>query len=260
LRAEECAAEIYNRLVVSMSSICLYFDLGIVPYDEALAIQRRLVELRRSNSCQDILLLLEHPPVLTIGRSGGEDQILVPRSELERQGVPIVHTNRGGSITYHGPGQLVGYPILDLENLHKDAHWYLRCLEMVLIDTLKKFGIEAVRIPGRTGVWVNGEKIASIGVAIRHWITMHGFALNINPDLEHLRWINPCGLSDAVMTSLARLCKSQGRELLPPEVVKRSVVRELVLQFGTRFNREMVAAKWEEFRQRVLLDRDRDIQ
>ncbi|NCO33694.1 MAG: lipoyl(octanoyl) transferase [Armatimonadetes bacterium CG2_30_59_28] len=225
---------------------CVVLNLGTKEYLEALDIQRRLVELRRAGECDDLLLLLEHPPVITIGRSGGLDHILISYDDLARQGVQIVETNRGGNITYHGPGQLVGYPILSLENLRKDAHWYLRSLESVLMETVKRFGIPGERTKGRTGVWVNGEKIASIGVAIRHWVTMHGFALNIAPDLRHFDWINPCGYDDAVMTSFAKLRSAEEAELPQYEDVKANVVREVIQQFGAQFDRRMVEGKWGE--------------
>lgn len=237
---------------------CVVFEVGTIGYTEALELQNRLVELCRRETIGDVLLLLEHPPVLTIGRDGGHEHIKVQIEELRKQGVEILATNRGGNVTYHGPGQLVGYPILNLHNMKTDAHWYLRSLENVLIETLSKLDIEAGRISGKTGVWVGGEKIASIGVAIRHWITYHGFALNVAPDLSHFEWINPCGYPDAVMTSIQKLkpdfvfTRASNAELFPYASVKQHVVTALAEVFGLQFSREMVPGDWESFRVEVL--------
>ncbi len=236
---------------------CVVFEAGTIGYTEALELQN-LVELRRRDETSDILLMLEHPPVLTIGRDGGHEHIKVQSDKLREQGVEVHTTNRGGNVTYHGPGQLVGYPILNLHNMKTDAHWYLRTLESVLIGTLGKFDIEAGRVAGKTGVWVGGEKIASIGVAIRHWITHHGFALNIAPDLSHFEWINPCGYPDAVMTSIQKLkpdfvfTRASNAKLFAYSVVKQRVIAALTEECGMQFNREMVTGDWESFRVEVL--------
>ncbi|MBC7342939.1 MAG: lipoyl(octanoyl) transferase LipB [Clostridia bacterium] len=182
--------------------------LGRIGYLEAMAYQEKLVALRRQGEIPDTLLLLEHPPVFTIGRGGGWDNIRCGKDILAREGIQIYETSRGGNITYHGPGQLVGYPIIDLSQRGKDLQGYLRSLEEILIRTLqpylKPLGLEAQRLPGYTGVWVGNEKIAAIGVAVKGWVTMHGFALNVNTNLEHFKLINPCGL-DRPVTSLASL-------------------------------------------------------
>jgi len=150
-------------------------------------------------------MLLEHPPVFTIGRRGGSDHLLVSKEVLSQEGIALFETSRGGDITYHGPGQLVGYPILDLRRHGQDLHGYLRRLEEVLILTLGEYGIAAGRLPGYTGVWVGDEKVAAIGVAVKRWVTMHGFALNINPQMRHFSMIVPCGIRDHGVTSLSRL-------------------------------------------------------
>ncbi len=186
-------------------SRCELVRLGLIEYQKAWEMQRELVAARRDGRTSDKLLLLEHPPVYTVGRRGRLDNLLAPPEELERRGARLYFIERGGDVTFHGPGQLVGYPILDLKNLRCDVTLYLRRLEEVLIRTLDDFSIDAGRIPGRTGVWVEGEKIASIGIALRRWVTMHGFALNVNTDLSYFDLIVPCGLSGVKMTSMGKL-------------------------------------------------------
>ncbi len=176
---------------------------GVVPYAEALAWQRALAQARLEDRLpQDVLLLLEHPPVLTLGRTARETHLL--RSE----GIDVFAVERGGDVTYHGPGQLVGYPILDLAGYRKDLHWYLRTLEQALIDALAELGVAGARNPGHTGVWVRREggvrKIASIGVHVKQWVTWHGFALNVTTDLAQFDRIVACGIPEVVMTSVER--------------------------------------------------------
>jgi lipoate-protein ligase B len=174
---------------------------GRVPYEAAAAWQESLVERRLAGAGPDVLLLLEHPPVYTLGR--GAD----PRFVGAGAGgsIPVVRTGRGGQVTYHGPGQLVGYPIVDLGDHRRDVHWYVRSLEQVLIDALAALGIATDRVEGLPGVWVDGRrKIASIGVAIRRWVTWHGFALNVSADLDGFAPITPCGIVGVEMTSVAR--------------------------------------------------------
>lgn len=174
---------------------------GRVPYGEALDWQRRLAEERIAGRLpHDLLLLLEHPPVVTLGRNSHPAHLLQPA------GVDVFEVERGGDVTFHGPGQLVGYPILDLRGPpHKqDLHWYLRTLEQALIDALAVLGISATRNPGYTGVWTEGRKIASIGVHVKQWVTWHGFALNVTTDLGHFERIVPCGIPGVVMTSIDR--------------------------------------------------------
>lgn len=189
--------------------------LGRVTFSDALALQEEIVARKAADStAPDELLLLEHEPVYTIGRT--PDQ-----SSLRDAGAlphPVVQTNRGGQATYHGPGQLVGYPILDLRVRGQDLHRYLRGLEDVLIALLGDYGIEAERSPGQTGVWVGRKKIASIGVGVRRWVSMHGFALNVSGDLAPFTVITPCGIAGVEMTSVSRQC---GREVDVREVAGR---------------------------------------
>jgi lipoyl(octanoyl) transferase len=180
--------------------------LGVVPYDEALNLQQRLVEDRRAGRSVDVLLMLEHPPVITLGvRSGGRTHVLASPSELEARGVQLVETGRGGDVTFHGPGQLVAYPILDLRPDRCDVHRYVRDLEEVMIATAAAFGVRASRLAGLTGVWVGEEKLGAIGVRISRWITSHGVAFNVTTDLEGFRLIVPCGLALRGVTSLQAL-------------------------------------------------------
>jgi len=181
--------------------------LGVVPYADALEIQRALVEDRRAHRVGDLLLFVEHPHVLTLGvrGDGGRSHILAPPEMLHARGIEIYETGRGGDITYHGPGQLVGYPIVDLKPDRCDVHRYVRDLEDVLIRTAADYGINARRIDGLTGVWVGDEKLAAIGVRISRWVTSHGFALNVTTDLDNFDLIVPCGIADRGVTSLSRL-------------------------------------------------------
>jgi lipoyl(octanoyl) transferase len=181
--------------------------LGVVSYAEGLEIQKELVEKRKAGEIPDQLLLLEHPPVITLGvktRNNRSNIVATPEA-LKAAGVEVFETGRGGDVTYHGPGQLVGYPILDLRPDRCDVHAYVRDLEEVLIRATAAFGIEAGRQPGLTGVWVGNEKLAAIGVRIARWITSHGFAYNVNTTLSHFDFIIPCGITDKGVTSLQRL-------------------------------------------------------
>ncbi|MSQ47549.1 MAG: lipoyl(octanoyl) transferase [Deltaproteobacteria bacterium] len=175
------------------------FDLGCLEYPRALIVQEDLLHRRREGTGHDALLLVEHPPVFTLGRGAEEKNLLTPRE------VPVHRVSRGGEVTFHGPGQLVGYPLIDLANHGRDVHLYLRGLEAVLIDVLATCGIAARREVGKTGVWVNEKKIASIGVGVRRWVTYHGFALNVTTDLSYFADIVPCGLVGVRMTSMAEL-------------------------------------------------------
>jgi lipoyl(octanoyl) transferase len=181
--------------------------LGVVKYADALALQKQLVEERKADRIPDQLLLLQHPPVITLGVRSREDRSHVRASpeELERDGVELFETGRGGDVTFHGPGQLVGYPIIDLRPDRCDVHQYVRDDEEVLIRTAAAFGVNATRLPGLTGAWVGDEKLAAIGVRIARWITSHGFAFNVTTNLEHFNLIVPCGISDKGVTSLQRL-------------------------------------------------------
>lgn len=211
---------------------CELRELGRIRYADALAMQRNLVERRKQGLCPDQLLLLEHPHVVTLGRNAQTRNLLASEEVLERSGIDLHVTDRGGDVTYHGPGQLVGYPILDLRDWKRDVVGYVRALEQVLIETLATFGLQAGRAVGMTGVWIDGRKIAAIGVHISRWVTSHGFALNVNTDLSYFQYIVPCGLTlpvtsmeqMGVRTTLAevstRLADSFGRvfacEVLEP--------------------------------------------
>lgn len=194
--------------------------LGRMSYQEALALQETLVAQRQKNEIADRLLLLEHEPVYTIGRTPDQSSLRDPA----RLPYPVVQINRGGQATYHGPGQLVGYPILDLRARGQDLHRYLRAIEEILIETCAAFGIAAARREGLTGVWVENRKIASIGVGVRHWISMHGFALNVCGDLAPFSAITPCGIAGVEMTSLAG---EINREAAPGVEETAGIVAEL---------------------------------
>ena len=196
--------------------------LGRVPYSDALALQRSLVDDRRAGRIPDTLLLVEHPHVLTLGvrGDGGRSHILATDAMLASRGIEVHETGRGGDITYHGPGQIVGYPIIDLNPDRRDVHRYVRDLETVLIRTAADYGISAGRVEGLTGVWVDDGKLAAIGVRIARWITSHGFALNVTTDLDHFGLIVPCGITGRGVTSLARVL---GRPLDSAEVENRIV-------------------------------------
>jgi lipoyl(octanoyl) transferase len=172
-------------------------DLGRMRYGDALQVQHQLVEQRKRGEGRDTLFLVEHPHVVTMGRNGKEHNILASREILARTGIEYFETDRGGDVTYHGPGQLVGYPILDLREWKRDVHALFESVEQALIDALRELGIDAGRISrkGYEGVWVNGAKIAAIGIHISRWITSHGFALNIDTDLNYFKYIVPCGLT-----------------------------------------------------------------
>jgi lipoate-protein ligase B len=179
-------------------------ELGPRPYLRVLELQRELRRRRIAGElAADVLLLVEHPPVITLGRGTRQSSLPLSPAELARRGVEVHQVERGGDVTYHGPGQLVGYPILDLRAHRPDLHWYLRRLEEVLILALGRLDIEADRNPGRTGVWTAGRKIASIGVHVKQWVTLHGFALNVTTDLDPFDLIVPCGIPQVIMTSVS---------------------------------------------------------
>lgn len=189
--------------------LCMVYKLGLVEYSEAYHLQRRLLDLRAGGLIEDTLLLLEHPPTITIGTLGKLENILAPQAKLVEKGVTIFFADRGGDVTYHGPGQLVGYPIIDLRERGKDIHRYLRDLEEVMIRTLADFAIKTDRDKTHPGVWVKNEEIAAIGLKVKRWVTMHGFALNVNMDLTPFSLINPCGFCDRQVTSISALTYHQ---------------------------------------------------
>jgi len=199
--------------------------LGVVPYQDALALQRALVEERRADRITDTLLLLQHPPVITLGvrGDGGRSNIVASGRRLAELGIDVAETGRGGDVTYHGPGQVVGYPILNLRPDRCDVHRYVRDIEDVMIRTCADYGVTAARIEGLTGAWVGTAKIGAIGVRISRWITSHGFAFNVDTNLDHFNLIVPCGISDKSVTSLRRLV---GRDLQIGEV-EDSLIRHL---------------------------------
>jgi lipoate-protein ligase B len=210
---------------------CTVHWLGLIEYEKAYEIQTRLLEERLASRIPDALLLLEHKPVITLGKSGKLENILVSREELAKQGVSLVFIDRGGDATYHGPGQLVGYPIMDLRERERDAHIYLRNLEEVLIRTIRDFGIESGRDSTHAGVWVDNQEIAAIGLSLRKWITMHGFALNVNTDLKQFTLINPCGFTNRRATSIS--------ELVGREVSMESIKEKLLGHFAEVFKVEL---------------------
>lgn len=224
--------------------------LGRVPYREGLEIQARLVELRKSEAIGDVLVLLEHPPVLTLGRNsnangGGRENLVLTDEALAARGVEVIETNRGGDITYHGPGQLVGYPIFDLRGpVRGERKWlgpvdFVRRIEEALIRTMADYGVAAQRVPGRTGVWtqpngsVEEKKIAAIGIHVSAGVTSHGFALNVTTDLRDFAWIVPCGISDRGVTSLE--LESQSTDLSLQTAAER-----VARQFGQVFHAQVL--------------------
>jgi lipoate-protein ligase B len=187
-----------------MSGLPIFY-LHCIDYAMAVNVQNELAALRRKGEVGDCVLLLENPPTITLGRSSKAGHLLATELEIAERGIQVLETDRGGDITYHGPGQLVGYPIIDLTNRGRDLHAYLRDLEQALIVALDEFGVAARRFPPNTGVWVEDKKIAAIGIKVSHWITTHGFALNVDPDMRHFEMIVPCGIRDYKVTSLAAI-------------------------------------------------------
>jgi lipoyl(octanoyl) transferase len=187
-----------------MMSRLIVQDLGRRAYGEVLELQRALCRQRIAGEIdEDILLLVEHDPVVTLGRGTRPESLPLPKPALEQRGVEVFEVERGGDVTFHGPGQLVGYPVLDLRHHREDLHWYLRRLEASLIGGLGRLGVTAGPNPGLTGVWTRGRKIASIGIHVKQWVTFHGFALNVSTDLSYFDLIVPCGIRDVIMTSVA---------------------------------------------------------
>jgi len=214
-----------------------YYDLGLMEYEKAWKIQLRLMEMRADGRFGDVILLVEHPHVFTLGRKGDASNIL-------DENVPVYRVERGGDATYHGPGQLVVYPIIDINSRGMGVKEFVTALEEVCIAVLRQFGVEATLQDGKPGVWVNSRKIASIGLAIRHWVTFHGLALNANTDMSYFRKIRPCGMEGEIMVSLRQLL---GREVTLEEI------RPLFLQsYSARFGVKLVRGDNEELEQAVM--------
>jgi lipoyl(octanoyl) transferase len=202
---------------------CELRELGRIDYARAVALQKELVESRKQGLIPDQLLILEHPHVITLGRNAQSSHLLASEEVLRRAGIALHDTDRGGDITYHGPGQVVGYPILDLREWKRDVVAYVRAVEQVLIDALAELGVAAGRVAGLTGVWAGGAKVAALGIHISRWITSHGFALNVNTDLRYFQYIVPCGLTQPV-TSLEQLgCRAAGPAVV--NAIARSFAR-----------------------------------
>ncbi|HKI12984.1 MAG TPA: lipoyl(octanoyl) transferase LipB [Candidatus Acidoferrum sp.] len=214
----------------------LITDLGLIPYTEACALQQRLAAARKAGAMEDVLLLCEHPHVITLGRNAKRENLLVSEHVLRQKGVELHATNRGGDVTYHGPGQIVGYPILNLGAIKRDVGWYVRMLEEAMISVSGDFGLTAFRIPGKTGIWVQGgerteateEKLGAIGVHISRWVTTHGFAYNVSTDLRYFDLIVPCGISGHKATSLEKLLSRS----ISAEDVKPRLTQHFARLFG----------------------------
>ncbi len=212
--------------------LCQVEQLGLIDYAAGLELQRERVAQRKAGAIPDTLLLLEHPHVYTLGRNADEKNLLVSAEWLASRGAQVFRTDRGGDVTYHGPGQLVGYPILDLTQHRRDISWYMRSLEEVFIRTARDYGIEAGRSPGAAGVWVGNDKLVAMGVHLARWVTSHGFAFNVNTDLSYFEAIVPCGLRGKGVTSLAKL--------LGRRIEMKKVVDGVAEHFATVFGVEVV--------------------
>jgi lipoyl(octanoyl) transferase len=219
--------------------------LGRMPYAEALELQRHIARDRISGAVpQDVLLLVEHPPVVTLGRASKQKHLIASPEFLAQKGVELFEVERGGDVTFHGPGQLVGYPIIDLKQHRLDLHWYLRKIEEALINTLADLGIKAERNPAYTGVWTRGRKIASIGVHARDWVTWHGFALNVTTDLSYFDLMVPCGIDGVTMTSVAK-------ELGLDDISAQDVRDRVSAKFGEAFDLTVVMTPRSTFMETV---------
>ncbi len=238
---------------------CRIIDLGLIGYAQAAALQQRLVAARKSGVCGDVLLLCEHPHVITMGRNGKREHLLASENVLRQKGVEFHSTDRGGDVTYHGPGQLVGYPILDLAAIRRDVGWYVRSLEEIMIRATSDFGLAAARIAGKTGIWVAPksslparpqdaslapEKLGAIGVHLSRWVTSHGFAYNVSTDLRYFDLIVPCGLAGSKATSLEKL--------LDRRVERHQTARRITAHFAEVFSLEAQPASRQEFLDALL--------
>ena len=222
---------------------CAVVELGLIDYVEACDLQAALARRRACQEIDDVILLLEHPPTITIGKSGSVENVLASREVLSGEGVQLFFTDRGGDVTYHGPGQLVGYPIMDLRNRERDLHRYVRDLEEALITTVGDFGIKAHRDSGHRGVWVGSDELAAVGLRVKEWVTLHGFGLNVNTDLRPFSLINPCGFPDGTATSLSIL--------LGREVAMGTVTERLLARFSEVFDAELERIPIEQLREQA---------
>ena len=211
--------------------LCVVYQLGLIEYSHAYDMQSRLFRERLDGQISDTLLLLEHTPTITIGKSGKLENVLASPERLAEEGISLFFVDRGGDVTYHGPGQLVAYPIIDLRKRGRDVHKYVHDLEEVIIRTLNDFGIESCRDVTHAGGWVNGEEVAAIGLSIRRWISMHGFAINVNPKLQHFSLINPCGFPNRKATSIANLVSQ--------DILMEAVVERLITRFSEVFEADL---------------------
>lgn len=219
---------------------------GILEYERSLFLQERIFEAKKEGKLkQEVLIFLQHPPTITVGKRGSSEEILLDLKEIEKRGIKIYRIGRGGRVTYHGPGQIVGYPIISLSLYGKDLHLYLRLLEEVIIKTCQDFGIRAQRKEGSTGVWVEEKKVASIGIQVKNWISMHGFAFNVNCSLEYFRLIQPCGMSADVMSSLNLLLGKN------PDI--KEVEEKLISNFASVFKFEIKNLTLKELEKKVGL-------
>jgi lipoyl(octanoyl) transferase len=225
----------------------LQVDLGLVVYAKAYALQKRLVAARKADAIEDVLLFCEHPHVITQGRNGKPEHLLASEHVLRQKGVEFYETSRGGDITYHGPGQIVGYPILNLGAIRRDVVWYVRMLEEAMIRATAEFGITAKRVAGKTGIWVESgnteEKLGAIGVHISRWVTSHGFAYNVSTDLRFFDLIVPCGIADRKATSLEKL--------LQRPIKEKEAAPCIAKHLGELFGVEMKEASKEELLQKL---------
>lgn len=220
-------------------------DLGLISWAEAYTLQQRIVAARKAGEIADVFLLCEHPHVITLGRSANRSNLLASEHVLRQKGVELQSTNRGGDITYHGPGQIVGYPILNLAEIKRDVGWYVRTLEEAMIRAAADFGIDTFRVAGKTGIWVEAgdseEKLAAIGVHISRWVTSHGFAFNVSTDLRYFDLIIPCGIADRKATSLEKLLsRNASLEEVKPRLIQH-LAEALSLSPRTISRQELLA-------------------
>jgi lipoyl(octanoyl) transferase len=230
----------------------LVVHLGLISYADWLAVQQRIVAARKAGAIEDVLVFCEHPHVITLGRGANRANLLASEHVLKQKGVQLFETNRGGDITYHGPGQIVGYPILNLDAIRRDVHWYVRSLEEVMIRASADFAVDAFRVQGKTGIWVrhgeSEEKLAAIGVHISRWVSSHGFAYNVATDLRYFDLIVPCGIADRRATSLEKL--------LSRAVEMAEVRPQLTTHFASVFGGEAQSVSREAFVERLAQMKD----